>query len=46
MLQQANWPEGHADKATRLVEYLESLDYIQLTKLNWSTGVILITRIK
>ena len=46
MLQQANWPEGHADKAKRLVEYLESLDYIQLTKLNWSTGVILITRIK
>jgi predicted O-methyltransferase YrrM len=46
MLPQSNWPDGHAEKAEKLVQYLETLDYIQLTKLNWSTGVIIITRIK
>jgi predicted O-methyltransferase YrrM len=46
MLPQANWPEGHAEKATNLIRYFESLDYIRLTKLNWSTGVIIITKIK
>ena len=46
MLPQPNWPDGHAEKAEKLVQYLEGLDYIQLTKLNWSTGVIIITRIK
>ena len=46
MLPQSNWPDGHAEKAEKLIRYLEGLDYIQLTKLNWSTGVIVITRIK
>ena len=46
MLTQPNWPEGHAEKAQQLIQYLEGLDYIQLTKLNWSTGVIIVTRIK
>jgi predicted O-methyltransferase YrrM len=46
MLPQPNWPDGHAEKAEKLIQYLEGLDYIQLTKLNWSTGVIIITRIK
>jgi predicted O-methyltransferase YrrM len=46
MLPQPNWPEGHAEKAEKLIQYLEELDYIQLTKLNWSTGVAIITRIK
>jgi predicted O-methyltransferase YrrM len=46
MLPQSNWPDGHAEKADKLIQYLEGLDYIQLTKLNWSTGVIIITRIK
>jgi predicted O-methyltransferase YrrM len=46
MLPQSNWPEGHAEKADKLIQYLEGLDYIRLTKLNWSTGVIIITRIK
>jgi predicted O-methyltransferase YrrM len=46
MLPQANWPAGHAEKAEELIEYLEGLHYIQLTKLNWSTGVIILTRIK
>lgn len=46
MLPQPNWPEGHAEKATNLIRYFDSLDYVQLTKLNWSTGVIIITKIK
>jgi predicted O-methyltransferase YrrM len=46
MLPQPNWPEGHAEKAERLIQYLESLEYIALTKLSWSTGVIIVTRIK
>jgi predicted O-methyltransferase YrrM len=46
MLPQSNWPDGHAEKADKLIQYLEGLDYIQLTKLNWSTGVVIITRIK
>lgn len=46
MLPQPNWPEGHAERADKLIQYLEGLDYIHLTKLNWSTGVIIITRIK
>ena len=46
MLQQSNWPDGHPEKAQKLIEYLENLDYIQLTKLNWSTGVMIITRIR
>ncbi len=46
MLPQPNWPEGHAQKAEKLVAYLESLDYIKLTKLNWSTGIIIASKIK
>lgn len=44
MLPQANWPDGHAEKAERFVEKLESLPFLQLTKLNWSTGIIIATR--
>ena len=46
MLPQPNWPEGHAQKAEQLVQYLESLNYMRFTKLNWSTGVIIMTRIR
>ena len=46
MLPQPNWPEGHAEKAANLIRYFDSLDHVLLTKLNWSTGVIIITRIK
>lgn len=40
MLVQSNWPEGHQDKVDRLVAYLESRDDFTLTKMNWSTGII------
>ena len=44
MLLQPNWPEGHAEKAEKFVEKLESMPFLQLTKLNWSTGIIVATR--
>ncbi|HEV8084442.1 MAG TPA: methyltransferase domain-containing protein [Chitinophagaceae bacterium] len=45
MMQQPNWPEGHADKAETLIQNLEAREDIRLTKLNWSTGVIIAVKI-
>jgi predicted O-methyltransferase YrrM len=44
MLPQANWPDGHAAHARRLVAELEGRRDIVLTKLGWSTGLIVVTR--
>lgn len=41
MLPQSNWPEGHHDKATNLVNKLEEINDIILTKQNWATGIII-----
>ena len=41
---QPNWPEGHADKADHLIRYLENRDDFCITKMNWSTGIILAVR--
>src|SRR5262249_36409085 len=41
MLPQPNWPEGHAGKVERFVGDLEKRIDITLTKLNWSTGIII-----
>ncbi|WP_339878465.1 class I SAM-dependent methyltransferase [uncultured Algoriphagus sp.] len=43
---QPNWPEGHAEKAKILVELLENRTDFTLTKMNWSTGIILMTKLK
>ena len=45
MMQQSNWPEGHADKAETLIQNLEARGDIRLTKLNWSTGVIIAVKV-
>ena len=45
MLPQKNWPEGHNIKANNLVSYLEKREDIQLTKMSWSTGIIICTKI-
>lgn len=42
---QPNWPEGHAEHVDRLVAYLESRNDFNITKMNWSTGLILAVRI-
>jgi predicted O-methyltransferase YrrM len=41
MLEQSNWPEGHAEKAANLVNYLGTKSELVLTKLVWSTGIII-----
>jgi len=41
---QENWPEGHHKKVKKLLETLESRVDLVLTKMNWSTGLILATK--
>jgi predicted O-methyltransferase YrrM len=41
MLPQPNWPEGHDQKALKLVEYLDSRQDLIVTKQVWATGIIL-----
>ena len=41
MLAQPNWPDGHQEKAIKLVSCLEAKDYLLLTKQVWATGIIL-----
>ena len=41
MLPQSNWPDGHEEKAIKLVQALESKSDLVVTKLNWSTGIII-----
>ncbi len=44
MLPQQNWPTGHAEKATKLIEYLDSREDIILTKMGWATGIAIVTK--
>ena len=41
MMPQTNWPEGHAEKAENLIKKLEDRLDFNLTKVNWSTGIII-----
>ncbi|RZK91890.1 MAG: methyltransferase domain-containing protein [Pedobacter sp.] len=41
MLPQPNWPEGHHEKATKLVANLESREDLYLTKQVWATGILI-----
>lgn len=45
LLPQPNWPADHPPKVERLLERLRSREDLVLTYLNWSTGVILATRV-
>lgn len=44
MLPQPNWPDGHAEKVFDFIAKLESRQDTVLTKLNWSTGIIIATK--
>jgi predicted O-methyltransferase YrrM len=44
MLKQPNWPDGHQDKVNQLIDYLEKRKDLILTKLNWSTGIIIASK--
>lgn len=41
MLPQPNWPEGHHEKAIKLVTDLEARTDLILTKQVWATGIII-----
>ena len=40
MLPQPNWPDGHSEKAIKLIAYLETREDLLLTKQVWATGII------
>ena len=46
MITQPNWPDGHHENVSRLVDYLEKKENFALTKMNWSTGLIIAVRNK
>ena len=41
MAVQPNWPQGHEDNVVELINTLEKREDFQLTKMNWSTGIII-----
>jgi len=41
MKAQANWPKGHQLNVNDLVSYLEERNDFTITKMNWSTGLII-----
>lgn len=45
MLPQPNWPEDHPPKVERLLKEIDELTDFHVTKMCWSTGIILLTKI-
>jgi predicted O-methyltransferase YrrM len=41
MLPQPNWPDGHQEKAIRLIRRLEDREDLSLTKQAWATGIVI-----
>ena len=41
LLPQSNWPDGHQENVKRLVTYMENRKDLAITKLDWSTGLII-----
>lgn len=41
MLPQPNWPDGHQEKVTKLIAYLEARSDLLLTKMIWASGIII-----
>ncbi len=44
MLYQPNWPDGHQGNVDNLVAYLDTRADLKLTKMNWSTGLIIVAK--
>jgi len=44
MLPQPNWPDGHTQRVDELISILENRKDLHITKLNWSTGIIIGTK--
>lgn len=46
MLPQPNWPSlDHAVKVNELISALENTEDLVLTKMNWSTGIVIATKL-
>ncbi len=45
MKAQPNWPTGHDKNVDSLVAYLENRTDFNLTKMNWSTGLLIAVRV-
>jgi predicted O-methyltransferase YrrM len=41
MLPQLNWPVGHEDKVSKLIDDIEKRKDLIITKQNWATGIII-----
>jgi predicted O-methyltransferase YrrM len=41
MLPQANWPDGHSEKVTNLIAYLDSREDLIITKMGWASGIVI-----
>ncbi|ASV32460.1 O-methyltransferase [Maribacter cobaltidurans] len=46
MSAQPNWPEGHENNVEALLDLLEDRGDLNLTKMNWSTGIVLAVKTK
>lgn len=46
MSRQANWPDGHEEKTSKLIETLDAREDFVITKMNWSTGIIIAVKKK
>ena len=44
MLPQPNWPDGHYEKAVKLIDELEQRTDLCLTKQHWATGIIIVVK--
>ncbi len=44
MLPQPNWPAGHDERVNDFVNQLEKRTALLITKLNWSTGIIIVVK--
>lgn len=41
---QPNWPKGHENHVDQLIQDLEKRDDLTFTKLNWSTGIVIVVK--
>lgn len=46
MKHQPNWPQGHENYVLKLVEELQSREDLTITKMDWSTGVLVAVKLK
>src|SRR5258706_1080974 len=44
MMPQPNWPDGHEEKVSKLIEDIEKREDLIITKQNWATGIIIASK--